>query len=74
MEIQSHDATEYLRITGAVTPLLTRMGPAFAPADSASPIPDYGAMEILTLVVIIAGALYLRARLSVEKIQADSST
>jgi F-type H+-transporting ATPase subunit a len=52
---------------GVLTPVLTRLGPPFAPADPAHPIPDYVAMEILALLVIIAGALYLRARLSVER-------
>src|SRR5690349_9949546 len=52
---------------GVLTPLLTRLGPAFTPADPANPIPDYVAMEVLVLVIIIAGALYLRGRLSVEK-------
>ena len=51
---------------GAVSSVLTRLGPPFAPADPAHPIPDYVAMEILAIVVIIAAAIYLKARLSVE--------
>ena len=51
---------------GAVTAFLTRLGPAFAPADRAHPIPDYIAMEILVILVILAAALYLKGRLSVE--------
>jgi len=35
-------------------------------ADAAHPIPDYIAMEILVALIIVAGALLLRRRLSVE--------
>jgi F-type H+-transporting ATPase subunit a len=51
---------------GAVTTLLTRLGPSFAPADRANPIPDYIAMEVLVILVILAAAAYLKRRLSVE--------
>jgi F-type H+-transporting ATPase subunit a len=51
---------------GAVSSVLTRLGPPFAPTDSAHPIPDYVAMELLAIIVIIAAAIYLKARLSVE--------
>jgi F-type H+-transporting ATPase subunit a len=53
-------------LSGAVTALLSPLGPAFAPADPAHPIPDYIAMEILVILVILAAAWYLRTRLSVE--------
>jgi len=49
---------------GLVTPLLTRMG--LAPADPLHPIPNYVAMEILVILVIVTCALWLRRRLSVE--------
>src|SRR5205823_1085659 len=51
---------------GAVTAVLDRLGPAFAPADRANPITDYIAMEILVILVILVAAAYLRSRLSVE--------
>jgi F-type H+-transporting ATPase subunit a len=51
---------------GAVTAVLTRLGPSFAPANPGNPIPDYIAMEVLVILVILAAAAYLRARLSVE--------
>src|ERR1051326_671402 len=53
-------------LRGVVTPVLMRLGPPFTPADPANPIPNYVSMEILALLVMIAGALYLRARLSVQ--------
>ena len=37
-----------------------------ADAGAAHPIPDYIAMEILVILVILAAAWYLRTRLSVE--------
>ncbi len=49
---------------GVVTPLLVKVG--FSPADPAHPIPNYIAMEVLVIVLILAGALALRGRLSVE--------
>ncbi len=49
---------------GVVTTLLVKAG--FPPADPAHPIPNYIAMEVLVIVVILAGALALRGRLSVE--------
>ena len=49
---------------GAVTPLLARLG--VPPADPAHPIPNYVAMEILVILLIVAGASVLRRRLSVE--------
>lgn len=49
---------------GVVTTLLVKVG--FPPADPAHPIPNYIAMEVLVIVVILAGALVLRGRLSVE--------
>jgi F-type H+-transporting ATPase subunit a len=48
-----------------VAPFLTALG--FPPADPAQPIPDYVAMEILVILLILAGALLLRRQLSVEK-------
>ncbi len=47
-----------------VAPLLVKMG--FHP-DPAAPIPNYIAMQVLVFLLIVAGALILRARLSVEK-------
>jgi len=47
-----------------VTPVLAALG--LPPADPARPIPDYVAMEILVGLLVIAGALLLRRRLSVE--------
>jgi F-type H+-transporting ATPase subunit a len=51
----------------AVAAVLTRLGPAFTPADRSNPIPDYVAMEILVILILLAAAAYLRKRLSVEK-------
>jgi F-type H+-transporting ATPase subunit a len=48
-----------------VTPLLEKIG--YHPADPAQPIPNYIAMEILVLLVIVIGTLVLRRRLSIEK-------
>jgi F-type H+-transporting ATPase subunit a len=47
-----------------VTPVLTALH--VPPADAAQPIPDYLAMQILVILILVAGALFLRARLSVE--------
>lgn len=49
---------------GMVTPLLVKIGQP--PADAAHPIPDYVAMQVLVIVVILAGVMVLRRRLSVE--------
>ena len=47
-----------------VTPFLTALG--FAPADAANPIPDYLAMQVLVVLVVVGVALVLRGKLSVE--------
>ncbi len=47
-----------------VTPLLTVLG--FAPADPAHPIPDYLAMQVLVILILVVVALILRGKLSVE--------
>jgi len=49
---------------GVVTPLLVRIGQA--PSDPASPIPNYIAMEILVILLMMVGVVLLRRRLSVE--------
>ncbi len=50
---------------GVVTSLLSKIGiPA---ADAAHPIPNYIAMEVLVIAVILVAAAFLRGRLSVEK-------
>lgn len=46
------------------TAMLVKIG--LPPADPARPIPNYVAMEILVILVILGGALLLRRRLSVE--------
>jgi len=51
-------------LSGPVTLLLTSLG--LAPQDAAHPIPNYVAMEIFVILVILAGVLFLRRRLSVE--------
>lgn len=51
-------------LEGIVAPLLARLG--FPSTDPAHPIPNYVAMEILVIVLILAGAALLRRRLSVE--------
>lgn len=51
---------------GAVSALLTPLGPAFTPADPGNPIPNYIAMEALAILIILAAAIYLRRKLSVE--------
>lgn len=50
---------------GAVTALLVRLG--LAPGDPRHPIPNYVAGEVLVVIVLIVGALVLRAQLSVER-------
>jgi F-type H+-transporting ATPase subunit a len=47
-----------------VTAMLVKLG--LPPADPARPIPNYVAMEILVILVILGGVLVLRRRLSVE--------
>ena len=49
---------------GVVTPLLVKIGQT--PSDPARPIPNYVAMEVLVVLLIIAGVIFLRRRLSVE--------
>jgi F-type H+-transporting ATPase subunit a len=49
---------------GAVTSLLVRIG--FPPADAAHPIPNYFAMELVVILLILIVAIWLRSRLSVE--------
>jgi F-type H+-transporting ATPase subunit a len=51
-------------LAGVVTPGLAAAG--VAPLDPAHPIPNYLAMEILVLSLILVGALVLRRGLSVE--------
>ena len=52
---------------GVLTPLLAKLGmPPANTAEAAHPIPNYIGMEILIALLIIAIALVLRARLSVE--------
>ena len=46
------------------TAMLVKLG--LPPADPARPIPNYVAMEILVILVILGGVLLLRRRLSVE--------
>ncbi len=57
---------------GAVTALLVALsgmkGLAWIrPADPAHPIPNYIAMEVMVILVIVIGALILRRRLSVDR-------
>ncbi len=49
---------------GVVTPLLGRIG--VPPSDPAHPIPNYVAMEILVILIMLAGLALLRRRLSME--------
>ena len=49
---------------GVVTPLLVKIGQA--PSDPASPIPDYVAMQVLVVLLLVVGVLFLRRSLSVE--------
>lgn len=50
-------------IGGPVAALLTRMG---FHTDSAHPIPNYVAMQVMVVLLVLLGALALRRRLSVE--------
>lgn len=52
-------------VGNAVTALLVKLG--LPPADPAHPIPNYVAGEVLIILIIIAGVLVLRSRLSVVK-------
>lgn len=59
-------------LAGVVTPMLVSIsqirGLAWVrPEDAAHPIPNYVAMEIMVILVILIGAFLLRRRLSVEK-------
>jgi len=49
---------------GVITPLLVKIGEA--PSDPAHPIPNYVAMEVLVVLLIVVGVVFLRLRLSVE--------
>jgi F-type H+-transporting ATPase subunit a len=49
---------------GVVTPLLAKVGQA--PSDPAHPIPNYVAMEVLVILLMIVGVVILRRSLSVE--------
>lgn len=48
----------------AVTGFLVSIG--FPPADPAQPIPDYIAMELVVILLILAAAIWLRFRLSMD--------
>jgi len=50
---------------GVVTSLLVKIG--FRPAAPTHPIPNYIAMELVVILLILAAALWLRSRLSMEK-------
>jgi len=49
---------------GVVTPLLAKVGQA--PLDPAHPIPNYIAMEVFVILLMMAGVVLLRRSLSVE--------
>jgi len=49
---------------GVVTPLLAKVGQA--PSDPAHPIPNYIAMEVFVILLMIVGVIILRMGLSVE--------
>jgi F-type H+-transporting ATPase subunit a len=51
-------------LAGVVTPMLTVVG--FTPSDPRHPIPDYVAMQILVLLILVVASLVLRRGLSVE--------
>src|SRR5271157_4315961 len=51
-------------LAGVVTPLLARVGQA--PSDAAHPIPNYVAMEVFVILLMIVGVVILRRSLSVE--------
>ena len=50
---------------GTVTSLLVKLG--FPAANPAHPIPDYVAMELLVVLLLVVGLGLLRQRLSVEQ-------
>src|SRR5690242_566342 len=52
-------------LSGIVTPMLAKVG--MPPGDTAHPIPNYIAMEILVILIMLVGALLLRRRLSMER-------
>jgi F-type H+-transporting ATPase subunit a len=59
-------------LAGVVTPLLVQISRLqglgwVKPEDASHPIPNYMAMEIMVILVILAGAILLKRRLSVEK-------
>jgi F-type H+-transporting ATPase subunit a len=49
---------------GVVTPLLVKIGQA--PSDPARPIPNYVAMQVLVVLLMVVGVVLLRRKLSVE--------
>lgn len=58
-------------LAGVVTPLLARIAQIrglgwVRPENPAHPIPNYAAMEVMVILVILIGAFLLRSRLSVE--------
>ena len=59
-------------LAGVVTPLLGAIAQIHGfewvrPENAAQPIPNYIAMEVMVILVILIGAILLRRRLSVEK-------
>jgi F-type H+-transporting ATPase subunit a len=59
-------------LTGVVTPMLGAIAQIHhlewvRPENAAHPIPNYIAMEVMVILVILIGAILLRRRLSVEK-------
>jgi F-type H+-transporting ATPase subunit a len=59
-------------LAGVVTPLLVKISHLYGlawvkPDDAAHPIPNYVAMEVMVILVILIGATLLRRHLSVEK-------
>jgi F-type H+-transporting ATPase subunit a len=51
-------------LAGVVSPLLTAIG--VAPHDAAHPIPNYVAMEVFVILLILVGVFVLRSQISVE--------
>jgi F-type H+-transporting ATPase subunit a len=51
-------------LAGVVTPFLAKIGQS--PSDPAAPIPNYIAMEILVILLMLVGVVLLRRQLSVE--------
>jgi F-type H+-transporting ATPase subunit a len=49
---------------GVITPLLVKIGQA--PSDPARPIPNFVAMQVLVVLLMVVGVVLLRGRLSVE--------